>query len=378
MAQPVRYLTRMLVFVGIVGCVAAVLQKPLMQAFMSNPFLNGVILGVLFIGILHNLGQAMRLWPEVRWVNAFRRADPGSNPANLGMPNLLAPMAMLLAERIGPITLSTAATRSILDSVDSRLEESRDISRYLVGLMVFLGLLGTFWGLMITVGSVGDVVKSLDTGADPNAAFNDLRHGIQAPLAGMGTAFSSSLFGLSGSLILGFLDLQATQAQNRFYNKLEEWLSTVTRLGAATPAEGEGGGVPQYVGALLEQTAESLDELQRTLIRSEDRRSAVEQAVLQLSQRLTTLSDQMQTETKLMLRLAEGQLEIKPLLERLARVLEAGQDSDTATTHLRNIDVSLRRLVEETTEGRLQLVSEIRNELKLLSKTVAAVSEGRR
>lgn len=381
MTQPGRYLMRMLLFVIAVGVIGYVLREPLLRAFMTNTVLNGVILGVLVLGIIHNLSQATRLWPEVKWVNAFRRTDPGLNPPSMRMPVLLAPMAMMLMERKGPVSLNASATRAILDSVDSRLGESRDISRYFVGLMVFLGLLGTFWGLMLTVTSVGDTIRTLTPGAGGEAAsaFEDLRRGLEAPLTGMGTAFSSSLFGLAGSLILGFLDLQANQAQNRFYNKLEEWLSTVTRIGSAPGMEGETG-VPQYVGALLEQTAESLDRLQRTLADSESKRVTVEQTLLQLTQRLQLLADQMQTETRLMMKLAEGQSELKPVVERLARVLEQGASGggDQSGAHLRNMDVTLRRLLEETAAGRHELVAELRNELKLLSKTIAAMADGRR
>jgi hypothetical protein len=201
----------------------------------------------------------------------------------------------------------------------------------------------------------------------------------------MGTAFASSLFGLAGSLILGFLDLQANQAQNRFYNKLEEWLSTITRLGGTSPTfeAADGAPVPQYMGALLEQTAESLEGLQRLLARQEEKRSAAEQTLMQLSQRLQLLADSMQTETKLMMKLAEGQTELRPVIERLARSLEGGaagsaQMGDTATQHLRNLDVSARRLLEEATEGRAQFLTELRNELKLVSKTIAALAEDRR
>jgi hypothetical protein len=213
------------------------------------------------------------------------------------------------------------------------------------------------------------------------SAFGRLQQGIEGPLSGMGTAFSSSLFGLTGSLVLGFLHLQASQAQNRFYNKLEEWLSTVTRLGGASPLETEGAPMPQYMGALLEQTAESLDGLQRILAKQEDRRTSAEQTLMQLSQRLQLLADSMQTENKLMMKLAEGQTELKPVIERLARSLEGHGPTgmgDTATQHLRNLDVSARRLLEEATEGRAQFLTELRNELKLVSKTIAALADERR
>jgi hypothetical protein len=365
-----------------VAAVGFLLQDQLLIAFKTNVFINSVIFAALIIGVLHNFGQVSRLWPEISWINGFRRADPSFNPVNLPTPRLLAPMAMMLADRRGPVSLSPAGTRAILDSVDSRLEESREISGYLTRLLVFLGLLGTFWGLMLTVTSLGDTIRTIPaTTGDTMSAFGELQKGIEGPLAGMGTAFSSSLFGLTGSLVLGFLHLQASQAQNRFYNKLEDWLSTITRLGGASPLEGDGAPMPQYMGALLEQTAESLDGLQRTLAKQEDRRTSAEQTLMQLSQRLQLLADSMQTETKLMMKLAEGQTELKPVIERLARSLEGHGPTgmgDTATQHLRNLDVSARRLLEEATEGRAQFLTELRNELKLVSKTIAALADERR
>lgn len=266
MPQPGRYVTRMILFVAIVGAVAFALRLQLMAAFFANPVLNGVILGVLLIGILHNLGQVTRLWPEVRWVNAFRRADPSLSPPSLPQTRLLAPMAMMLADRKGPMLLTASGTRAILESVSARLDESRDISRYLVGLMVFLGLLGTFWGLMLTVSSVGDTIRTLSpTGGEAASAFEDLRRGLEAPLSGMGTAFSSSLFGLAGSLILGFLDLQASQGQNRFYNKLEEWLSTVTSIGGPEGEYGNGAMTAQEMGDLVGDLRIEIRQLARAI-----------------------------------------------------------------------------------------------------------------
>jgi hypothetical protein len=196
---------------------------------MNNPGLNGLIVGVLVLGILYAFRQVIRLYPEIRWVNAFRIADPGL--AISAQPVLLAPMAAMLRDRTGVLSLSTASMRSIMDSIASRLDEARDTGRYLVGLLVFLGLLGTFWGLLQTITSVGGAIDAINTnGTDNVTLFSDLKAGLAAPLKGMGTAFSSSLLGLSGSLILGFLELQAGHAHNRFYNELEEWLSGITEL----------------------------------------------------------------------------------------------------------------------------------------------------
>jgi hypothetical protein len=229
LTPPGVFLIRMLIFLTLVAFLTAILHKQLVTSFMNNPGHNGLIVGVLFLGILYAFRQVIRLYPEIRWVNAFRIADPGLAISH--QPVLLAPMAALLRDRTGVLSLSTSSMRSIMDSIGSRLDEARDTGRYLVGLLVFLGLLGTFWGLLETISSVGGAIDSIDTNASDNVTlFSDLKAGLAAPLKGMGTAFSSSLLGLAGSLVLGFLELQASHAHNRFYNELEEWLSGITEL----------------------------------------------------------------------------------------------------------------------------------------------------
>ncbi len=295
MTRPIRYLTRMLVFLGVVLLGAAVLFVPLVDAFMSNPILNGVILGVLVIGIIYNLRQVLMLWPEVKWIEAYRAGEAASRP-----PRLLGSMASMLNTRRGDLKLSALSMRSILDGIDARLAESRDISRYTIGLLIFLGLLGTFWGLLQTVAAVGGVIGSLSVGSgDVGSIFGELKRGLQAPLNGMATAFSSSLFGLAGSLVLGFLDLQAGQAMNRFYTDLEDWLSSATRLSSGAIGEGEHG-VPAYIEALLENTADSLQDLQRTIARSEESRAATDQAVLALIQKIESSNDALGSEIRLL------------------------------------------------------------------------------
>jgi hypothetical protein len=228
-ATPQIYLWRMIIFLIIAGFIALILYRQVYAAFLSNPGLNAVIVGVLTIGIGLAFRQIFRLFPEIHWVNTFRVAEPGIEVERA--PVLLAPMATLLGDRIGRMAISTQTMRSILDSIQMRLDEDRDMSRYLTSLLIFLGLLGTFWGLLQTVSAVADTIRSLNVSSgNTGVIFEDLKAGLAAPLTGMGTAFSSSLFGLAGSLILGFLDLQAGQAQNMFYNNLEDWLSTVTDL----------------------------------------------------------------------------------------------------------------------------------------------------
>ncbi len=229
LSTPRVFLARIFVTLMLTGFLVSILSPQLSTAFKTNPFLNSMIIGVFVIGSFYVFWQVLRLYPEIRWVNAFRIADPGL--VSERQPILLAPMSTMLRERTGALSLSTAAMRSIMDSIASRLDEARDTGKYVVGLLVFLGLLGTFWGLLETMQAVGQTIASLDTkGGEGATAFTELKEGLAAPLRGMGTAFSSSLLGLSGSLVLGFLELQATQAHNRFYNELEEWLSGITEL----------------------------------------------------------------------------------------------------------------------------------------------------
>jgi len=379
MTNPRRFLLRMLVFLIAVGGVVTALMEPLREAFLANAPLNGLILGVLALGILYNFRQVLTLYPEVAWIDNYRQnGQLSAAQASAAAPRLLSSMATMLGERDSArLSLSTLSMRSLLDGIYSRLDESRDLSRYTIGLMIFLGLLGTFWGLLATVSSIGQVISGLGVGGDMTSMFNDLKAGLQAPMTGMGTAFSSSLFGLAGSLVLGFLDLQAGQAQNRFYNDLEEWLSGLTRLSSGALAEGGDQSIPAYVQALLEQTAESLENLQRTITKGEESRIAASNNLMALGGKLSTLTDHMRTEQALMMKLAESQVEMKPILARLVEVGgAAGGGMDDATRdHIRNLDLHVARLIEETGSGRDDLITQVRSEIKLLARTIAASKE---
>ena len=382
MTRPVVYLIRMLVFLVAVIVVAAVLSNVLIGAFNNNPGLNSVILFVLLVGIGWNLRQVLRISPEVTWLETYRTARP--RIANLPPPKLLAPMASMLATREGHgrgdqtrFTLSATAMRSLLDGIASRLDESRELSRYMTGLLIFLGLLGTFWGLLKTIGAVSDVIGSMSVGSgDLNALFEQLKSGLAKPLAGMGTAFSASMFGLSGALVLGFLDLTAGQAQNRFFNELEEWLAGLTRLSSGILSEGETP-VPVYVQALLEQTAENMENLQHILQRGEDTRTQTNQAVMMLTDHISMLAETMRTNQQLMLRVAEAQSAIGPTLQRISEQ-RYSQGDDVARAHLRNIELYLQRLLTDAEQGRAQSTAELRNDLRILTRTVAALADDQR
>ena len=257
LSSPHVFLFRMVVFIILGGLVAFLLNKQIRVAFMANPGLNALILGVLAIGIVLSFRQVLRLYPEISWVNNFRLADPGL--AVDRPPVLLAPMAAILGARVGRMALSAQLMRSILDSIATRLDEARDISRYMTGLLVFLGLLGTFWGLIETVSSVGGVIQGLKASGDAGSMFDSLREGLAAPLSGMGISFSSSLFGLAGSLMLGFLDLQSSQAQNRFYTELEDWLSTTVYDQAVEPAVATAN-VTGEVRSAIDRLREAMDQ----------------------------------------------------------------------------------------------------------------------
>jgi hypothetical protein len=282
----------------------------------------------------------------------------------------------MLGERTGQLSLSTIALKTLLDGIAARLDESREISRYMIGLLVFLGLLGTFWGLLETVKSVSGVIAGLEiTGGDMNTAFADLKSGLTAPMAGMGTAFSSSLFGLSGSLVLGFLELQAGQAQNRFYNDLEEWLSSLTRLGSGGIGSESDQSVPAFIQALLEQMADGLEGLQRTLARGEENRIDYNRLLFELTEKIGALTEQMSSEQTLLLKFGETQAALEPVLTRLADSSnQHGSDQETLA-HFRIIETYLARIHDDASTGRTESVQEIRSEIRLLARTIAALAE---
>jgi hypothetical protein len=310
LSSPRIFLFRMLVFLTLCALLLVVLYKQVWAAFLANPGLNGIIGGVLAIGIILSFRQVIRLYPEIRWVNNFRISDPGL--AVDRRPSLLAPMAVLLGDRTGRTAITQQTMRHMLDSIATRLDEARDLSRYMTGLLVFLGLLGTFWGLIETVGSVGRVIEGLKVGGDAGSILDTLKEGLAAPLSGMGISFSSSLFGLAGSLVLGFLDLQSSQAQNRFYTDLEDWLVTIVR---------------EYSGETPGMTTQTdlytvVDRL-RAAIEDMGSGRAATTAMASLADAIQGLVQHMRSEQQLIREWADGQgeqsREIKRLLEHIAR-----------------------------------------------------------
>ncbi|MCC2650443.1 MAG: flagellar motor protein MotA [Microvirga sp.] len=312
LTPPRIYLVRMAVFLILAGFVAFILYRQIWEAFQANPGLNALILGVMFIGIALAIRQVWRLRPEVRWVNTLQRTEEGLVAPE--QPALLAPLAALLGNRPGQSGFSVAATRSVLDSIGARLDESREIVRYLAGLLVFLGLLGTFWGLIDTVGSVGRIISSLRTGQDSAVLFDELKNSLAGPLQGMGLSFSASLFGLAGSLVLGFLDLQAGQAQNRFYTELEDWLATSTMDTPAEPSLRASSTAPDLTLALNRLTA---------AVNDGGGGRAATQAMANLAEGVQGLVQHMRAEQQMIRDWVEAQAarekELKQVLDRLSR-----------------------------------------------------------
>ena len=304
-ASPRIFLIRMLVFLILCGLIAFVLQKQILNAFMANPWLNGLIIGVLLIGIILSFHQVIRLFREVSWLNRYRRADP--DLATTRKPKLLAAMAAILGgEHADHVVISAQTMRAFLDSLSTRLDEARDISRYLTGLLVFLGLLGTFWGLIETVGSVGSIINGLQVGGDAGSVFDALKQGLAAPLGGMGISFSSSLFGLAGSLILGFLDLQTSQAQNRFYTNVEDWLATtVADFGGAITT---GAALPDGIIDAVERLRQSIGDVGSG--------KAATTAMANLAEAIQGLVHHMRAEQQLIRDWAEGQAKLNSDLRR--------------------------------------------------------------
>lgn len=350
MSQPNRALVWMLGFLAIIVAGCALLAGPLIGAFGATPGFNAVILAAFLVGVVVNLRQVLRLQHEVNWVDAYRRSSPDRR---IAAPHLLAPMAQMLqrSER-RPLSLSTASMRSILDSIHLRLEEQRDLSRYLVGLLIFLGLLGTFWGLLRTIASVSEIIGGLTAGSDAAAMFEILKDRLQQPLSGMATSFSTSLFGLAGSLVLGFLDLQSARTANRFYTEVENWLSGMTHLssGGGMGVEGDAS-VPAYVQALLEQTADGLERMQRAIVESDRERRASAEQLAELNQQLARLSELLLRESRDVSELAQAQLELRSVLKTLAQNQQGGP---------------------------VQIGDELRAEFRLLTRTIAAAMDAKR
>ena len=362
----------MSLFILVVIVLGIVLFQPLQAAFVANKAFNGMILGVLLVGIGINFRQVFALKPDIVWIESYSE-DESKRAARPG-PRLLTPIAKMLAGRNQEGFLMSAMTmRSLLDGIRMRLDESRDLSRYFTGLLIFLGLLGTFWGLLDTVAGVSNVISNLSAGSDEELSktFDALTRDLQGPLSGMGTAFSSSLFGLAGALVVGFLDLQSGHAQNRFFNYLEEWLSDLTHLPSGIFGGENEHSMSSFTEALLEKTAENLDKLQRAVARGEEERRENISKQTELAERIAELTDQIKAEQKIILSLSKNQMDLQPAVSRLVDLAADGWAGDEEIRqHIRNVDVHVARVLSEISTGRGQLMDELRDELRLLSHAI--------
>lgn len=384
-SQPIRQVVFMLVALGLVGFGAWAILPELLGVLQTNPLLNGFIGGVFLLGVLTCFWQVVILVQSVSWIERFARHDAGAEAA--AAPRLLAPLAALLSARGARMQISSSSARSILESVATRIDEARDITRYLTNLLIFLGLLGTFYGLATTVPAVVETIRGLapqegETGIE---VFTRLMGGLESQLGGMGTAFSSSLLGLAGSLVVGLLELFAGHGQSRFYRELEEWLSTITRLGFAGPeGEGEGGAV----SAVLDHLSAQVEVLQTLVAQSEANRLATDQGLAQLALAVTRLAEAAEGEqggAAMLAQLAEGQAEGNRAQAQLAKVLTTALTGETSAREtdaesrmrLRSIDVQLLRILEELAAGRQEATADIRADLAALTASVRALARGR-
>ena len=366
-SQPVRQIVTMLAILALVAAGGALAMPRVAPVFLANPWVNGVIALVFVIGIVACFWQVLQVMGSVRWVVAFTTGRPGTRHR---APRLLAPLAALLRERGARHRIGSAPARSILDSVATRIDESREITRYIVNLLIFLGLLGTFYGLATTVPAVVDTIRSLapQEGEGSMQVFDRLMTGLEAQLGGMGVAFSSSLLGLAGSLVVGLLELFAGHGQNRFYRELEEWLSTITRVGFATD-EGAGEG-SDAMPALVDTLAERLDDMQRLFAEAEAGRAVTDRrlgAVADAVEGLTGRLAQGSAAEAALARVAEGQGRIVALLEESGAA--GGLDAESRM-RLRSIDTQMLRLLEEMSAGREESIAELRGDIAALARAL--------
>ncbi|EET47073.1 MotA/TolQ/ExbB proton channel family protein [Thalassobium sp. R2A62] len=369
-SQPVRQITSMLIVLALVGVGAYLVYPSVAPVFLANPYLNGFIVLVFFVGVIACFWQVITLISSVGWIEGFAKERLGHNLVKA--PQLLAPLASLLRSRGARMQMGASSTRSILDSVATRIDEAREITRYLVNMLIFLGLLGTFYGLATTVPAVVDTIRSLAPTEDEGGVevFGRLMTGLEAQLGGMGVAFGSSLLGLAGSLILGLLELFAGHGQNRFYRELEEWLSTITRVSFSSGEDG-GSFEQDAMTTVLDHMAEQMESLQQMFVQSDISRAQVDERLDNLTGAIAGLANSLNTGggSAALDRVAEGQ---DRLIAQLAEGGGAGGDGMDAESRmrLRSIDVQMLRILEEMAAGRQETMAELRTDLAALSRAL--------
>lgn len=367
-SRPARQIILMLIVLGLTGFGAFLALPRVLPVFQANPWLNGFIIFVFLIGVVACFWQVFQLFASIKWIEGFAAQNPGHD--QIIAPQLLAPLATLLRQRGKRMQIASTSARSILDSVAQRIDEAREITRYIVSLLIFLGLLGTFYGLATTVPALVDTIRSLapQEGEGGVQVFSRLMTGLEAQLGGMGIAFASSLLGLAGSLVVGLLELFAGHGQNRFYRELEEWMSTITRVGFST-GDSEGSGEGGAVAGVLDHMAEQMESLQMMLTQSDVSRAMVDEKLGVLADSIDAMTLRMSEQTPTdaaLLRVAEGQERLLAKMEQ-----EPGGDGGIdaeSRMRLRSIDVQMLRILEEISAGRQETMTEIRTDLNALSK----------
>lgn len=380
-SQPVRQVFLMLVVTALVSAGAYLAYSRIYPIFQSNPLLNSTILTVFLIGVISCFWQVVSLVYSVSWIEGFAADRPGYEPT--AAPRLLAPLAALLRSRGGRGQISNSSSRSILESVASRIDEARDITRYVANLLIFLGLLGTFYGLATTVPGVVDTIRALapKEGETAAQAFEHLMGGLGTQLSGMGTAFSSSLLGLAGSMVVGLLELFVSHGQSRFYRELEEWLSSFTRL-SFSGSETDGGLDQNAIADVLDHMAEQMESLENIFARSDAGRVMLEERVSALTDAVSRMIGDLSEgrgQTAAMDRIADGQARMIAIME--SNAADTGVDGGDAESRmrLRSIDVQLLRLLEEVSAGRQESMGDLRSDLANLTRavrTLARVTDG--
>jgi len=375
-SQPVRQVLMMLIVTGLVGAGAYLALGAIAPIFLSSPYLNGLILGVFLLGVLTCFWQVVQLVSSVNWIEGFAANRPGHELTI--PPRMLAPLAALLRGRASKSShISNTSARSILESVSVRIDEARDISRYLINLLIFLGLLGTFYGLATTVPAVVDTIRALapQEGETGVQVFDKLMTGLEAQLGGMGTAFSSSLLGLAGSLVVGLLELFAGHGQNRFYSELEDWLSSFTRIGLAG-SDGEGGIDQGGLADIIDQMANQVEVLADMFAQTEAGRVRTDEALgrlLQAVQMMTATLENGSSTSEALDRIATGQERLLTALEQSARSAPAEEVDAESRMRLRSIDLGLLKILEEVAAGRQEAVGELRGDLAQLTRAVRSL-----
>lgn len=367
-----RALLQMGLFLGIFMISGGLLFQTLLDVFQHNLILNCLIFGVFLLGVCLSFFQIYRLRQENTWLDIYDQGKTGF--PGTPKPNILTPLAILLTDRNQPSNISPLAAKTILTSIEGRLDDQRDLTRYIVGLLIFLGLVGTFWGLSKTIGAIAGVIHGIDVNAaEIQDAFKNLKTGLQTPLTGMGYAFSSSLFGLVGSLIVGFFDMLIAKVHTRFYQNLEERLAFSTRL---SPQDSDTpGAATAYTSSLVEQSAETMSNLLTQINRSEESRISMMKSIHNLTEKMSITMDAMQAQQSIVQQLSHSQVEIQHAISVLTQVQDA-QKGDTTKKAILSIDATAQRLLDEIKEGRALTVSELQKEIRLVAKTLSAIANG--